>query len=63
MGFLEEGLLSNSLCLLGTSIELVHRTGLEESLLTSVEWVTCRTCFHTDLCIFYRALRLECVST
>ncbi len=62
-GFFGNALLTDRCCLLLTSVELVHWTCLEESLLTCVEWVTCRTCFHTNLRILCRTLGFECVTT
>jgi hypothetical protein len=50
-------------CLLLTSIELVYRAGLEESLLSSIEWMTLRTGFYTDFSILDTTHGFESVST
>ncbi len=59
-GFL---LFSEAGCFLLTSIELVHRTRFEKGFLSSVEWMTFRTCFHTDFTSFDRTERIESMST
>ena len=51
------------LSLLLSGIELVHRTCLQECFLTSIKWVTLRTCFDTYLISHDSTSCLECIAT
>lgn len=56
-------LLGKSLCLLLASVELVHGARLEERLLSSVERMTLRACFHTNLRLLGSTSSHKCVAT